>query len=238
MRISSISSTSSFLPRAAPQASGSQQPFAVCARIRPAHGRALTDTVSAETGVPTQATSALAGVVAATLFSIVKRHFLLAQCGMPQLPMLLRDQVAEIKASLSNGVATAIGVGNTEGFTNSIQCTAGCGEFRARRAAGRGDALFGHCRRFRRASAHSRRRACFRCRPTGESAGSLVPARASVRKPAPKRSNKWIWLLFTVLAAILGFEYYHGFTHGDSVSLNARLKFLRRLRRAMRLRRR
>lgn len=81
---------------------------------------ALTDTVSAETGVPTQATSALAGIVAAVLFGVVKRHFLLAQWTVPHLPGLLRDQVPEINASMSNAVTSSIGVGNTEGFTSCI----------------------------------------------------------------------------------------------------------------------
>ena len=45
--------------------------------------------------------------------------------------------------------------------------------------------------------------------------------RAPVRKPAPRRSNKWIWLLFAVLAAILALVFYYGFTHGDSTKLSA-----------------
>jgi OOP family OmpA-OmpF porin len=42
-----------------------------------------------------------------------------------------------------------------------------------------------------------------------------------VRKPAPKRSNKWIWVLFAVLAVILALVYYRGFTKSDSVDLSA-----------------
>jgi OmpA-OmpF porin, OOP family len=177
----------------------------------------LTDVVSAETGVPTQATSALAGVVTAVLFGIAKRHFLLAQWGLPQLPMLLRDQVGEIKASMSNGVATAIGVSNTEGFTNSI--------------AARLDAV-GSVLEERQDAANANAALSVENIPpmakTGVTAAtsatapakSTAQARPPVRKAPPKRSNKWVWLLFAVLAAILALVYYRGFTHTDSVSLN------------------
>jgi OmpA-OmpF porin, OOP family len=176
----------------------------------------LTDAVSAETGVPTQATSALAGVVTAVLFGIVKRHFLLAQWGLPQLPSLLRDQVGEIKASMSNGVATAIGVSNTEGFTNSI--------------AARLDAV-GSVLEERQEAANANpalsienvppmAKAGVTAAATTASAKSAVQARPPVRKAPPKRSNKWVWLLFAVLAAILALVYYYGFTHTDSVNLN------------------
>jgi outer membrane protein OmpA-like peptidoglycan-associated protein len=178
---------------------------------------ALTDAVSAETGVPTQATSALAGIVAAVLFGIMKRHFLLAQWGLPQVPKLLRDQVGEINSSMSNAVATAIGVGNTEGFTSCItprlDTVASSLEPRTD-----GDVAMAAAVApvfvFVMQTAPPVQTA-----PASKSAPP--PMRAPVRKPAPKRSNKWIWLLFAVLAAVLALVYYRGFTHGDSVDLSA-----------------
>ncbi|WP_321793061.1 OmpA family protein [Caballeronia sp. J97] len=176
---------------------------------------ALTDAVSTETGVPTQATSALAGIVAAVLFGVMKRHFLLAQWGLPHVPRLLRDQVGEVNSSMSNAVATAIGVGNTEGFTSCItprlDTVASSLEPRTD-----GDVAL-----------------AVAPEPVVKAATQTVPApqatppapqpplRAPVRRPAPKRSNKWIWLLFAVLAAVLALVYYRGFTHNDSVDLSA-----------------
>ncbi|SPB12921.1 cell envelope biogenesis protein OmpA [Caballeronia novacaledonica] len=183
---------------------------------------ALTDAVASETGVPTQATSALAGIVAAVLFGIMKRHFLLAQWGLPHVPKLLRDQVGEINATMSNVVAAAIGVGNTEGFTSGItprlDTVASSLEPRID-----GDVAVAAAPV---APATS---------PAGKSAPSVQsaavakatppappPMRAPVRPFAPQRSsNKWIWVLFAVLAAILALVYYRGFTQSGSVDLNA-----------------
>lgn len=173
---------------------------------------ALTDTVSAETGVPTQATSALAGIVAALLFGVMKRHFLLAQWQVAHVPTLLRDQVSEINASMSNAVASSIGVGNTEGFTSCIST--------------RLDAVVSTL------ADRDNGDAAIAAEPLAQAAAQVAPAaktgqpspaslRPPVRKRAPKRSNKWVWLLFALLAAILAAVYYRGFTQGGSVDLSA-----------------
>ncbi|WP_250514802.1 OmpA family protein [Caballeronia sp. INDeC2] len=179
---------------------------------------ALSDAVSAETGVPTQATSALAGIVAAVLFGIMKRHFLLAQWGLPQVPKLLRDQVGEINTSMSNAVATAIGVGNTEGFTSCItprlDTVASSLEPRIDADVALATAVA--------PAAVVQTPPPAQAAPVSKAAPPAPPPmRAPVRKPAPKRSNKWIWLLFALLAAILALVYYRGFTHGGSVDLSA-----------------
>jgi outer membrane protein OmpA-like peptidoglycan-associated protein len=172
---------------------------------------ALTDTVSAETGVPTQATSALAGIAAAVLFGILKRHFLLAQWGVSHLPRLLRDQVSEINASMSNAVALSIGVGNTEGFTSSI--------------APRLDAIA-------IAISLADSETAVTSEPVAKAAAQVAPAarseqssatslRPPARKRASKQSNKWVWVLFMVLAAILAAVYYRGFTQGGTIELGA-----------------
>ncbi|SAK54480.1 OmpA/MotB domain-containing protein [Caballeronia temeraria] len=181
---------------------------------------ALTDAVSIETGVPTQATSALAGIFSAVLFGIMKRHFLLAQWGLAHVPKLLRDQVGEINASMSNAVATAIGVGNTEGFTSCITPRLNTvasslephteGDVAAPVAIAPEPVV----------------RAATQTAPPPKSAPPAVPPvappmRAPLLQPAQKRSNKWIWLLFAVLAVILALVYYRGFTHTDSVDLSA-----------------
>ncbi len=154
----------------------------------------LTDAVSSETGVPSQATSALAGIVAAVLFGIVKRHFLLAQWGLPQLPLMLHEQVGDIKVSLSNAVAAAIGVGNTDNFTHSVGARLGAlvSALAEREEAQMPPALF-----VADAGANSEFAAV-------SPVAASRPLTAPVRKAAPaKRSNKAIWMLFAVLAAIL-----------------------------------
>ncbi|SAK74976.1 OmpA family protein [Caballeronia ptereochthonis] len=175
---------------------------------------ALTDTVSAETGVPTQATSALAGIVAALLFGIMKRHFLLAQWSAPQLPRLLRDQVFEINASMSNAVASSIGVGNTEGFTSCITTRLDAvASVLADRDVSDGAAAV---------APEPVAKTAVQAAPAARTAQPSAPTlRPPARKPAPKRSNKWVWLLFALLAAVLAAVYYRGFTQGGTINLSA-----------------
>ncbi|AET91531.1 OmpA/MotB family outer membrane protein [Burkholderia sp. YI23] len=181
---------------------------------------ALTDAVSAETGVPTQATSALAGIVAAVLFGTLKRHFLLAQWGLTQVPKLLREQIGEINTSMSNAVAAAIGVGNTEGFTSCI----------APRLATVASSLDQRIDNEvpvavapePTAAAAVLSAPVAKSAPRPAAAPPSQPAlRKPVIKPATKRSNKWVWVLFAVLALILALVYYRGFTTRDSVDLSA-----------------
>ncbi|BAO89246.1 OmpA family protein [Caballeronia cordobensis] len=180
---------------------------------------ALTDAVSAETGVPTQATSALAGIVAAVLFGTLKRHFLLAQWGLTQVPKLLREQIGEINTSMSNAVAAAIGVGNTEGFTSCIAP-------RLATVASSLDQRIDNDVPFAVAPEPAAAAAVLSA-PVAKSAprpAAAPPSQPALRKPvikpAAKRSNKWVWVLFAVLALILALVYYRGFTTGDSVDLS------------------
>ncbi|VXB17725.1 OmpA/MotB domain protein [Burkholderia sp. 8Y] len=189
---------------------------------------ALTDAVSAETGVPVQATSALAGMLSAIMFGILKHHFLLSQANLSQLPGLLRDQIGEMRASLTHNAASAIGLGNVDGFVSSIGArldavgsTLDFGDEPAMPAA----AGVSHA-----APALARNTAPVvapppppapPAPPPAPTATKSAPMRAPVRKPAPKRSNKAVWLLFAVLAAILALVYYRGFTHNPSVDLSS-----------------
>ncbi|GJH29905.1 OmpA family protein [Caballeronia novacaledonica] len=179
---------------------------------------ALSDAVSAETGVPTQATSALAGIVAAVLFGSMKRHFLLAQWGLPQVPKLLRDQVGEINTSMSNAVATAIGVGNTEGFTSCITPRL---DTVASSLESRADSDVAVAAAVAPAPVVTPAPAAQSAPVSKATPPAPPPMRAPVRKPAPKRSNRWVWLLFAVLAAVLALVYYRGFTQSSSVDLSA-----------------
>ncbi|SAK58684.1 OmpA domain-containing protein [Caballeronia hypogeia] len=181
---------------------------------------ALTDAVSAETGVPTQATSALAGIISAVLLGVTKRHFLLAQWNLAHLPKLLREQVTEINATMSNAVAGGIGVGNTEGFTSGIVARLDAVASSLERHVD-GDAVM--------AVADAPEPVVKAAAQPAQPVAKPEPppaARATMRAPAPKphaarRSNKWIWLLFAVLAIILGLVYYRGFTSAGTVDLSA-----------------
>ncbi|SAK40106.1 OmpA/MotB domain-containing protein [Caballeronia glebae] len=183
---------------------------------------ALADTVSTETGVPTQATAAFAGIVAAVLFGVMKRHFLLAQWGLPQVPTLMREQVGEIHASMSNAIAAAIGVGNTEGFTTGITPRL---DAVVASLAPRADGDIAEAARPEPVVKASMQTAPVSEPPPLSPALSppplVPPMRAPVRKPSRNRSNKWIWLLFALLAAILGLVYYRGFTHDASAQPGA-----------------
>ncbi|WP_250500357.1 OmpA family protein [Caballeronia sp. GAWG1-5s-s] len=186
---------------------------------------ALTDAVSAETGVPVQATSALAGMLSAIMFGILKHHFLLSQANLSQLPGLLRDQIGEMRASLTHNAASAIGVGNVDGFVSSIGArldavgsTLDIADEPPVPTAG--SASYG--------SPAPARNTPPVVAPPPPPAPPVAPAptmsaplRAPVRKPAPKRSNKAVWLLFAVLAAILALVYYRGFTHNPNVDLSS-----------------
>ncbi|MDR5856779.1 OmpA family protein [Caballeronia sp. LZ062] len=187
---------------------------------------ALTDAVSAETGVPVQATSALAGMLSAIMFGILKHHFLLSQANLSHLPGLLRDQIGEMRASLTHHAASAIGLGNVDGFVSSIGArldavgsTLDIADELALPAA----TVASHAAP---APTRSTPPVVAPPPPPAPPVPPVSPAptksatmRAPVRKPAPKRSNKAVWLLFAVLAAILALVYYRGFTHNPSVDL-------------------
>ena len=151
----------------------------------------LTDQIAAQTGVPTQATHALAGVAAATLFGMLKRHFLLSQGKVAELPQLLADQLPEVVPYLTEGIAIALGAGNAAGFAGTMPARL---KASGARLAASPDANA----------------------ETGPAAmpdaakppGTPVPKRLPVKAAAPaKRASKWWWLLFAILAAILALAF-------------------------------
>jgi outer membrane protein OmpA-like peptidoglycan-associated protein len=186
---------------------------------------ALTDAVSAETGVPVQATSALAGMLSAVLFGILKHHFLLSQASVSNLPGLLRDQIGEMRASLSHGVAGALGLGNVDGFVSSIGArldAAGATLEVPEEAAAMPAAQTGAAGGYAPLSAPKPLPAVpppsVAAAPAPMTASAPLRARAQARPQ--KSSKKWVWLLFAVLAGILALVYYRGFTQKQSVDLN------------------
>ncbi|MDR5808254.1 OmpA family protein [Caballeronia sp. LZ019] len=185
---------------------------------------ALTDAVSAETGVPVQATSALAGMLAAVLFGILKHHFLLSQANVSNLPGLLRDQIGEVRASLSPGVAGALGLGNVDGFVSSIGArldavgsTLGLPEDAAAMVA----VPPGAATTYAPMSAPKPLPTPPRAAPASPAMPASAPLRPRTQARPKKRSNKWVWVLFAILAGILALVYYRGFTQKDSVDLSS-----------------
>ncbi|QSN63627.1 OmpA family protein [Caballeronia sp. M1242] len=188
---------------------------------------ALTDAVSAETGVPVQATSALAGMLSAIMFGILKHHFLLSQANLAQLPGLLRDQIGEMRASLTHNAASAIGVGNVDGFVSSIGARLDAVGSTLDIADELPVPTAGSATYASPAPSLARNTPPViappppPAPPAAPAPTMSAPLRAPVRKPAPKRSNKAVWLLFAVLAAILALVYYRGLTHNPSVDLSS-----------------
>jgi outer membrane protein OmpA-like peptidoglycan-associated protein len=186
---------------------------------------ALTDAVSAETGVPVQATSALAGMLSAVLFGILKHHFLLSQASVSNLPGLLRDQIGEMRASLSHGVAGALGLGNVDGFVSSIGArldAAGATLEVPEEAAAMPAAQTGAAGGYAPLSAPKPLPAVPPppVAPAPAPMTASAPLRARAQARPQKSSKKWVWLLFAVLAGILALVYYRGFTQKQSVDLN------------------
>jgi len=164
-------------------------------------------------------------MLSAVLFGILKHHFLLSQASVSNLPGLLRDQIGEMRASLSHGVAGALGLGNVDGFVSSIGArldAAGATLEVPEEAAAMPAAQTGAAGGYAPLSAPKPLPAVppppVAAAPAPMSASAPLRARAQARPQ--KSSKKWVWLLFAVLAGILALVYYRGFTQKPSVDLN------------------
>jgi outer membrane protein OmpA-like peptidoglycan-associated protein len=80
----------------------------------------LSDHIAKQTGIPTQATHALTGMVAAVVFGALRHHVLLEQGVIAQLPALLGHQLPLVAAYVTDGVAVSIGFKNVADFTGSV----------------------------------------------------------------------------------------------------------------------
>lgn len=81
---------------------------------------AMTNAVSAQTGVSAGATHALSGVVIATLFGVLKHHFTNNAGSVGALPTLLGHQLPMVKSSLTESIATALGLGSVGTFLAGV----------------------------------------------------------------------------------------------------------------------
>ena len=149
----------------------------------------LSDHVSTQTGVPTQATHALTGLVSATLFGVLKHHVLLEQGTLEQLPAFLADQWPVVAGYLNDSLAAALGFGSADEFANAIP-----GQLRVLSTTLIQQATSGL-----------------------SAAGTDTPrvAQKVINSPAqsPSRKNRWIWALFGVLTVVLGGVVAYAWVH-------------------------
>jgi outer membrane protein OmpA-like peptidoglycan-associated protein/uncharacterized protein YidB (DUF937 family) len=160
---------------------------------------ALSDTVSAQTGVPAQSTHALTGIVGATVFGVLKRHFLNAQGSVGQLPTLLGHQLPAIAPYLNDGLLSALGLGGVATFMGTVLS------------------------QLKAVSAHIEHPVA----PATPVAASAPAAQATPRVPVDAvlrdepRSHKWLWWLLAAIAAVLAFLFLRGCQHEQSADVAA-----------------
>jgi outer membrane protein OmpA-like peptidoglycan-associated protein len=144
----------------------------------------ISDEVAAQTGAPAHSAHALAGIVGATLFGVLKRHLLDGRGNVGQLPAVLGEQLPVITPYLNDHLLGVLGVGGLAAFTGSI------------------------LPQLKAVSAHIDQPT-----PTGKAvpetlAPIQVPADAVVRDE--RRSLAWLWWLLAVCAAVLAFLFLRG----------------------------
>jgi OmpA-OmpF porin, OOP family len=81
---------------------------------------ALSNAVAAKTGVSVGATHALGGIVTTALFGVLKHYFTKSGGNVGQLPTLLGHQLPMVKASMTEDVASALGLGGAGSFLSGV----------------------------------------------------------------------------------------------------------------------
>ena len=81
---------------------------------------ALSNAVAAKTGVSVGATHAVGGIVTTVLFGVLKHYFTKADSNVGQLPTLLGHQLPMVKASMTEDVASALGLGGAGSFLSGV----------------------------------------------------------------------------------------------------------------------
>lgn len=81
---------------------------------------ALSNAVAAKTGVSVGATHALGGIVTTALFGVLKHYFTKSGGNVGQLPTLLGHQLPMVKASMTEEVASALGLGGAGSFLSGV----------------------------------------------------------------------------------------------------------------------
>ncbi|WP_322006871.1 OmpA family protein [Paraburkholderia tropica] len=141
---------------------------------------ALADAVAAQTGAAQSTAFSLTGVVGAALMGILKQHFTSSQGFVGQLPTLLGHQLSSVNASLTDRLASAVGLGSAGAFAGSVLM------------------------RLKDVSAHLDHPQP----PARPVSASLPPQTLGDSTPpivAEKRGHSWLWWLLAALALIVAF---------------------------------
>ncbi|MDP9155222.1 MAG: OmpA family protein [Pseudomonadota bacterium] len=80
----------------------------------------LSNAVAAKTGVSVGATHALGGIVTTAMFGVLKHYFTRSGGNVGQLPTLLGHQLPMVKASMSEDISTALGLGGAGTFLTGV----------------------------------------------------------------------------------------------------------------------
>jgi outer membrane protein OmpA-like peptidoglycan-associated protein len=81
---------------------------------------ALSNAVATKTGVSVGATHALSGIVMTTIFGVLKHYFTKADGNVGQLPTLLGHQLPMVKASMTEDISSALGLGGAGSFLSGV----------------------------------------------------------------------------------------------------------------------
>lgn len=139
---------------------------------------ALGDQVAAQTSLPSQATHVLTGMVAAVLFGVLKHHLLLEQAHESALPAMLRAQLSAVSGHVSDTVARAMGFADANEFQRSIASRLGAATSAVTTAPGQPVAVSSTA-------------------TAARSSSDIAPIEAG-------KAGRWAWLLFALLATVLG----------------------------------
>ncbi|WP_028203394.1 OmpA family protein [Paraburkholderia nodosa] len=151
---------------------------------------ALADAVAVQTGAPQSMAFSLAGVVGAAIMGILKQHFTASQGFVGQLPTLLGHQLPAVNASLTDHLASAVGLGSAAAFAGSIMG-------RLKDVSARLD--------------HPQ--------PVVRPVPASVPPQTVAESTPPiageKRRHHWLWWLLAALALIVAFFALRSCQHNE-----------------------
>ncbi|WP_322031712.1 OmpA family protein [Paraburkholderia sp. J76] len=157
---------------------------------------ALADAVAAQTGAPQSTAFSLTGVVGAAIMGIFKQHFAGSQGFVGQLPTLLGHQLPSVNASLTDHLASAIGLGSAAAFAGSIMS------------------------RLKDVSAH-----LDHPQPVVRPVPASVPPQTVAASTPPiaeeKRRHHWLWWLLAALALIVAFFALRSCQHDEAAPQDA-----------------
>lgn len=157
---------------------------------------ALGDAVAAQTGAPPSTSFALSGVIGAVVMGLLKQHFTASQGFVGQLPSLLGHQLSSVNASLTDRLASAVGLGSAAAFAGSI------------------------LGRLKDVSAH-----LDHPQPVVRPVSPSMPPQTVGHDTPPiaeeKRKHHWLWWLLGAVALVVAFFALRSCQHDDSATKQA-----------------